>query len=212
MWKLSEAVNKNSRGEKYYKNFCMLFFTMPRPSISTATGDDGTTSLFGGGRISKASYRIQAYGDTDELNTIVGTILVEEMPENIRSQLTELQRMLFVLGADLATPLDSTAEVSRITEAAVQMIEQWGTELEKSLPSLSHFILPGGTRAACALHRARTVCRRTERWVVALVEKQQKINEHARIFLNRLSDYLFLAARVVNREAGVEEREWVPVE
>ena len=180
-----------------------------RPSISTRTGDRGTTGLYGGQRTSKSSPRIQAYGDVDELNALLGLVLCEhDLPEKLQTQLNEIQRVLFILGADLATPMESVAKVTRINEQHIEMVEQWGKRLEEALPSLTHFVLPSGTRSGCLLHHARTVCRRAERWVVALSEKET-VNEHACIYLNRLGDYLFITARTANKAAGQEEREWI---
>ena len=183
---------------------------MSRPTLSTTTGDKGTTGLYGGQRVTKCSDRIQAYGDVDELNAVLGLILSEqELPKVLRTQLAEVQRTLFVLGADLATPLESSAKVDRITEDHVKVLEQWGMRLEEELPQLQHFVLPSGSQVGCLLHLARTVCRRAERWVVALCEKEH-VSEPARIYINRLSDYLFLAARSANKALDQEEREWIP--
>jgi len=169
-------------------------------SVTTRTGDDGTTGLFGGQRISKASERIHSYGDTDELNAVVGLVLCEEIPPVICNQLSELQSLLFTLGADLAAPVSSSV---RITPEDVHVVERWISELESQLPSLRNFVLPRGSRSACLLHQARTICRRAERCAVDL-SKRETVNPHALVFLNRASDYLFLAARYVNDE----EVEW----
>ena len=182
--------------------------TMPRPSLSTATGDDGTTGLYGNARVSKDDARIHAYGTVDELNASVGIALADaEIPMILRGQLTELQRMLFTLGADLATREDHP-HMLRITTLDVAHVEAWGVMLEKDLQQLRHFILPGGSLLGANLHLARTICRRAERWMVTL-EKTEPVNPHAMIFMNRLSDYLFLAARAANAAAGVKETEWI---
>lgn len=182
-----------------------------RPTLSTTGGDNGTTGLFGGQRVSKASYRLHAYGSIDELNAIIGLILTEkDVPEDLAQQLHDVQKDLFCLGADLATPLDKTGDhIVRICEGDIKRIEKWGTALEGDLPALQRFVLPSGCRAAALLHQARTVCRRAERWMVHLGEKES-INEQALIYINRLSDYFFLVARTVNKAAGVLEREWMP--
>lgn len=181
---------------------------MPRPSISTRTGDTGSTGLFGGRRVSKASHRLHAYGTVDELNALLGVILADRtLPQPIDDTLTSVQRTLFCVGADLATPYDSRLQVDRVTADVVAMLEEWGAALEASLPPLTKFILPGVSSAGALCHQARTVCRRAERWVVALSE-HEKVNEHVVVYLNRLSDYLFLAARFVNKHAGAAEREW----
>ncbi len=176
-----------------------------RPTISTAGGDDGSTGLFGGERVSKASVRLHAYGTVDEMNAVLGLVLAEDIPEYLRTQLEQMQKDLFVLGSDLATPLSK--EGVRITHDDVQRIEHWGQEIESGLPALTQFILPSGCRAAALLHQARTICRRAERWLVHLAEEEE-INEHAKIYLNRLSDYLFLVARAVNKEAKAQETQW----
>ncbi len=180
---------------------------MSRPSISTATGDNGTTGLYGGKRVSKASDRIHTYGDVDELNALIGVLIAEELPETVRKQLVEVQRMLFILGADLASP-QTSPKVPRISERHVAIVEQWGEALEKDLPKLQHFILPSGSRAGSLAHHARTVCRRTERWAVALAAKE-KVSPEALIFMNRLSDYLFIVARTINKASGAAETQWI---
>lgn len=183
---------------------------MERPTISTATGDEGHTSLYGGKRVSKASKRIQAYGDVDELNAILGLVLAEEgVPEAIRTQLREIQRTLFIIGSDLATPISTEVNVPRATEQHITQLEQWGQRLEEVLPELHHFVLPSGSRPGCLLHLARTVCRRAERWIVAFAMEKQ-VNTHAKVYINRLSDYLFIAARVVNMHLKQAEVEWIP--
>lgn len=179
-----------------------------RPTLSTKTGDRGETGLFGGKRVSKTHTRIHAYGTVDELNACLGVIVAEDaLPDTIRTQCLEVQRMLFVLGSDLATPFEEKADVPRVEEKHIQELEQWGTDLEKSLPALKQFILPSGCRAGALLHQARTLARRAERHMVAL-QKQEKLNQHALIYINRLSDYFFLASRTVNKAAGVKETVW----
>ncbi len=178
-----------------------------RPGISTATGDDGTTGLADGTRLPKDHPRLAAYGTVDELNAVVGCVLALDTPKVVRSFLTAVQSELFILGSDLATPLGSRLTVPRITEDHVKQVELAGMALEQGLPPLQNFILPGGTPAAAHLHLARTVCRRAERCVQALA-RLEPVSPHALIYLNRLSDYLFLAAREVNRDAGKEETTW----
>lgn len=180
-----------------------------RPSLSTTGGDNGKTSLFGGERVSKSHYRIHAYGTIDELNAVLGLVLSEpDVPEALHDQLHQIQKDLFCLGADLATPVSkSGSKVVRMEEADITRVEQWGHMLEESLPAMDKFILPGGSRGAALLHQARTICRRAERWMVHLQE-QEAINTHALIYVNRLSDYLFLLSRKVNQVAKKEEVEW----
>jgi cob(I)alamin adenosyltransferase len=173
-------------------------------SIVTKTGDGGETALLGGKRVLKSDMRLHAYGTVDELNAFLGRVLAGEVPESIRSQIMRTQHLLFRLGADLAAPLEAKIETKRIDASHVGEVDQWVAELETRLPQLTHFILPGGSPNASALHVARTVCRRAERWTVALSEFEQ-VNPQAIIFLNRLGDFLFLAAREMNREAGAAE-------
>ncbi len=181
---------------------------MTRPSVSTATGDDGTTGLYGGARTTKDHPRLHAYGDIDELNALLGLILAEpRLPPVLEQQLGALQSTLFELGADLATPEGAAKNPLRLNAEHVAQLERWGVELEAELPLLTHFILPGGTALAGRLHIARTVSRRAERWLVSL-QLQEPVNPHAAVFLNRLSDYLFLAARYANKWAGGAERIW----
>ena len=178
-----------------------------RPTISTRTGDSGKTGLIGGGRVSKSSDRIQAIGSIDELNAILGLVLAEaEMPPQLCAQINLVQSHLFTLGADLASPL--AAPAACLSSEEITVIEEWGAAMEKELPPLKHFILPNGCRVACLLHQARAACRRAERWVTALAEKEE-VREPVKIYVNRLGDYLFLAARMANKTAGSGETEWV---
>ena len=180
-----------------------------RPTISTAGGDKGKTSLFGGERVSKSDNRIHAYGTVDELNAVLGLILAEsDVPGDLRDQLHEIQKDLFCLGADLATPLKKTGErVVRIEESDIHRIEAWGAALEQELPALQRFILPSGCRAAALLHQARTICRRAERWMVHLAE-EEPINDRSLIYLHPLPPYFFLVSRAVNKAAKMPETEW----
>ena len=180
-----------------------------RPSISTRTGDKGTTGLFGGQRVPKHHPRLHAYGTVDELNSVLGVVLAEPgLPGVVQEDLQDIQSILFAVGADLATPFDSAAQVDRLTKETIDILEEKALSLEKVLPQLQNFVLPGGSRAGALLHQARTVCRTAERWIVALAELEQ-VNEHVRVYINRLSDYLFLAARFTNRELEVPEQQWV---
>lgn len=180
---------------------------MERFSIVTKSGDKGKTGLFGGQRVSKASERLHAYGTVDELNALLGRVIAEEaVPEELKEQLIDVQRLLFRIGADLATPVESSAKIERVVEIDVQIVEEWIGDLEPTLPQLTKFILPSGSKSGSLLHHARTVCRRAERWVVELNEKEDT-NPHVQIYLNRLSDYLFVAARKVNNDLGAAEEE-----
>ena len=179
-----------------------------RPSLSTTAGDKGSTGLFGGKRISKASDRLHACGTVDELNSMLGRILVDRtLPELLADDLESIQCTLFCIGADIATPFESSAKVDRLQSEPIQQLEERGKVLEQQLSPLTKFILPGGSSVGSIFHQARTVCRRAERWTVALSEYEE-INEHLLVYLNRLSDYLFLAARMANKNAGADELEW----
>ncbi len=177
--------------------------------IYTRTGDDGTTGLFGGNRVPKHHPRLEAYGTVDELNSFLGLARTHLAPDDHQAEalLVQLQRLLFEVGADLATPLHSRARIARITPEHTEALEQEIDRLETALPPLRHFILPGGTPAAAMLHVARTVCRRAERCVSALAE-QEAINPELLRFLNRLSDLLFVLARWVNHTHGMAETPW----
>ncbi len=179
--------------------------------IYTRTGDDGQTSLFAGGRTSKDSPRLHAYGTVDELNSVIGLALAHSLSTAVSSWLNAVQNDLFVVGADLATPLDAEAKwITRVEEAQVTRLEREIDQMDEQLPELKSFILPGGTPGAATLHVARTVCRRAERWTVALMEHEgvENVNPVVQHYLNRLSDWLFTAARFENRQAGREETTW----
>jgi cob(I)alamin adenosyltransferase len=161
--------------------------------IATRTGDDGTTGLADGSRIPKDHLRVQAMGDVDELNSQLGVLLAEALPADVRELLITVQHELFNLGGELAMPgyeLVKPAAVLRLDEALAHYNEQ--------LPRLKEFILPAGTRSACIAHVCRTVARRAERAVVA-VGAAEPLNDAPRHYLNRLSDLLFVLARVLNR-------------
>ncbi|HEY5565185.1 MAG TPA: cob(I)yrinic acid a,c-diamide adenosyltransferase [Rhodothermia bacterium] len=179
--------------------------------IYTRTGDDGSTGIFGGGRVEKNHPRIHAYGAVDEVNAALGVAIACVPPgtafDDIREWLISLQRDLFVLGADLATPLRSKASVPRIDDDNVASLEQIIDEMDSQLPPLEHFILPGGHLAAAGLHVARTTCRRAEREVVEAVHAEA-LNPLTIKFLNRLSDLLFVSARLVNQRAGIADVIW----
>jgi len=181
--------------------------------IYTRTGDDGTTSLFGGERVGKGNPRIDAYGTVDEANSIVGLARAhlqgEPGEEELDPVLGDLQEELFVVGADLATPLNAKPVVERIEEAHVTALEDRIDRFDADLPSLDRFVLPGGTPVGASLHSARTVCRRAERRSVE-ASTSAPINEQAIVYLNRLSDLFFVLARWANRQAGVREDTWGP--
>lgn len=178
--------------------------------IYTKTGDAGETSLFDGTRVSKHDARVAAYGDVDELQAVLGVALAAGgAGDDITSLLIALQRDLFALGAQLADPRHKIA--ARVTKAAVSderiaALEHAIDRFEAELPPLRHFILAGGTPAGAALHLARTVCRRAERNVIGLGAGATE--PVIRTYLNRLSDLLFVMARVVNHRAGAPETKW----
>ena len=179
--------------------------------IYTKTGDKGETGLFGGGRVSKDHPRVEAYGDIDELNAALGMARSVELMPRIDEVLVPVQRDLFSIGALLATPnLDKVRqqlEKARIDEDRVAQLERAIDDGEAELEPLKSFILPGGTPKSAALHVARTVCRRAERRVIAL---RREVDVPAIViqYLNRLSDLLFVLARVANRRAGAGEVTW----
>lgn len=174
-------------------------------SIVTKTGDGGTTGLLGGSRVSKASPRPNACGSIDELNAALGLVLAEEkIPQKLHEQLIHVQHLLFRVGADIATPMTFPRGSLRLHPRDTEQLEEWLGTMEETLLPLTAFILPGGSRAGALLHLARTVCRRAERFVVELQEKEE-INPELLCFINRLGDYLFLAARTVNVAAGQAE-------
>ena len=170
--------------------------------IATRTGDAGETGLGDGSRVPKDHPRVAALGEIDELNSVLGVILAEEMPQDIRGALVGVQHDLLDLGGELSIPGHALLKPERVAFLDGEL-----ERLNTTLAPLKEFILPGGSRAAAAAHLARTVCRRAERSVVALGRKE-RVSETARQYLNRLSDLLFVAARVLNRAAGVEELQW----
>jgi len=177
--------------------------------IYTRGGDAGETSLGSGTRVGKDDARIDAYGDVDELNAVLGVALARGVPEPAASWLGRVQNELFDLGADLAVPLDDARERLRVTGEQVERLEGWCDEANEALPMLRSFILPGGSEAAALLHLARTVCRRAERRAVGL-RRRESVNPEALAYLNRLSDLLFILARAANAATGVEEPLWKP--
>jgi cob(I)alamin adenosyltransferase len=177
--------------------------------IYTKTGDKGETGLFGGQRVGKDAARIEAYGSVDEVNSVIGVVLSMNPPARLGPMLAQIQNDLFVVGADLATPQEKPGmSIERIGGAHSAALETFIDELEEELPALKSFILPGGTMAAAQLHFARTVSRRAERHAVRL-SHQETIGSGVIIYLNRLSDFLFVAARYANHAEGAEEVPWL---
>jgi len=170
--------------------------------ITTRTGDAGDTGLGDGTRVAKHSPRIAALGDLDELNSAIGLALAEEVPPELREALGEVQQDLFDLGGEVSIPGHALLKDQRVVFLE-ERLEAWNA----GLAPLKEFILPGGTRAAAAAHLARTVCRRAERSVVALAQREA-VSDAGRRYLNRLSDLLFVAARLLNRQAGRGDVQW----
>jgi cob(I)alamin adenosyltransferase len=170
--------------------------------VYTRAGDGGETSLVGGRRVSKSSLRVDAYGDVDELSSVIGLARASIDDQQIDETLGLIQNDLFTLGADLASPFD--VDVPRIEGFFIKKLEGLADEYLKELEPLKEFILPGGSRGGAALHLARTVARRAERRAVALSETE-KLNPATIAYLNRLSDLLFILARATNRRAGIPE-------
>lgn len=179
--------------------------------IYTKAGDGGKTYLFGGKKVSKNDLRVEAYGSVDELNSAIGWVKAQLKDSRAIEQLEILQKELFTLGADLATPADAKTpkKVPRIEQGHVARLEREIDRLQETLPPLRSFILPGGNPAGAALHLARSICRRAERAVVTL-SNRKKTGVVNQIYLNRLSDYLYVLARRVNRIENQPETPWVP--
>ncbi|MNT06036.1 Cob(I)yrinic acid a,c-diamide adenosyltransferase [compost metagenome] len=170
--------------------------------IATRTGDTGTTGLGDGSRTGKDSLRIAAIGDVDELNCHVGVLLTEELPEDVRAALLHIQHDLFDLGGELSIPGYTLLKTEQVAQ-----LDTWLADYNANLPRLAEFILPGGSRAAAQAHVCRTVCRRAERSLVAL-GTAEALNEAPRQYLNRLSDLMFVLARVLNRAGGGSDVLW----
>ena len=176
--------------------------------IYTRGGDAGETSLGDGSRISKLDARIAAYGTVDELNSAVGLTLAADCPDDIRAVLCRVQNELFDLGADLSVPMEQDARL-RVTQQQVDLLEGDCDRLNAELPELKSFVLPGGSEVAARLHVARTTCRRAEREALT-ASGLYAVNPLALVYLNRLSDLLFILARAANAATGHEEPLWRP--
>jgi cob(I)alamin adenosyltransferase len=176
--------------------------------IYTRQGDGGDTHLGDMSRVRKTHPRVAAYGDVDELNSVIGIARQEALPAGYDSWLARIQNDLFDLGADLCVPQGGDGEPLRVTAEQVARLEGWCDQVNDTLEALKSFVLPGGAAGAAALHLCRTVCRRAERSVIALTDVEP-INAHAVEYLNRLSDLFFILARGVNATAGGDVL-WVP--
>ncbi|KQZ39986.1 cob(I)yrinic acid a,c-diamide adenosyltransferase [Duganella sp. Root1480D1] len=170
--------------------------------IATRTGDKGTTGLGDGSRVDKDNVRIQAIGEVDELNSNLGVLLAETLPDEMREELVSIQHDLFDLGGELCIP-----GYQMIKEEHVERLDALLAKYNATLPALTEFILPAGSRAAAVSHVCRTVCRRAERAIVTL-GKTETINDFPRQYVNRLSDLMFVLARVLNRFAGGSDVLW----
>lgn len=180
--------------------------------IYTGTGDEGDTGLFGGGRVPKSHPRVSAYGAIDELNAMLGWTRTQTREPVIGSRIEAIQPDLFAIGAHLATrvrPGARAPQLPPLPEPRIVELEHWIDEAEARLPELRAFVMPGGSEGGSALHVARTVCRRAEREVVLLAQDDD-VPDAILVYLNRLSDLLFVWARLENLYAGAEERQWLP--
>ena len=178
--------------------------------IYTKTGDKGTTSLIGGTRVAKHHIRIETYGTVDELNSYVGLIGCQEIDQHHKTILKEIQDRLFTIGSSLAAdPEKSKMKIPDLLEEDIALLENEIDQMNEVLPELRHFILPGGNTIVSYCHLARCVCRRAERLTVALAESSF-VDDKVTIYLNRLSDYLFVLARKLCHDANAEEHIWLP--
>ena len=177
--------------------------------IYTKTGDKGETSLYGGKRVQKDALRIETYGTVDELNSVIGVCRSMGLPPEIDRFLEQIQRDLFALGAALATPHDSSRNLPSISAQEISRLEHHIDEIDPLVKPLKHFILPGGSQAGALLHFARAVCRRAERLLVRL-SREESTGAEPLVYLNRLSDLLFMAARRMSFLENSPEMEWRP--
>lgn len=172
--------------------------------VYTKTGDLGETSLVGGRRVSKSSLRVDSYGEVDELNSVLGIVQSIVNDGEIKELIESIQNGLFIMGGDLATPDNSEIGVPRIDSEMIEKFESLIDKYVREVGDLKEFILPGGSEPSSFLHLARTICRRAERKIVAL-NQEEKINSNLIIYINRLSDLLFMLARVINKRCDIEE-------
>jgi cob(I)alamin adenosyltransferase len=178
--------------------------------IYTKTGDQGTTALFGGKRVSKATLRIDAYGTVDELNSWVGVLRDQEVNKKRKEILIEIQDRLFTIGSILATePGNTKVKIPSLQEADVALLEREMDEMDSHLSPMKFFVLPGGHTSISFGHLARTVCRRAERLIIALHE-QEPVDPIVIRYMNRLSDYFFVLCRKVTAELNADETPWKP--
>lgn len=178
--------------------------------IYTKTGDTGLTSLIGGTRVPKHHLRIESYGTVDELNSYIGMIRDQQISEHQQQVLKEIQDRLFTIGSSLASdPEKSKMKIPDLHQADIEFLEKEIDEMTAQLPELRHFILPGGSASVSFCHIARCVCRRAERICVHLRE-ESPVDERVIVYLNRLSDYLFVLGRKLCFDQNIEENKWIP--
>ncbi len=188
--------------------------------IYTRTGDEGETSLCNGSRTFKDSLRVEAYGSVDEVSSYIGLAVVKTDQADLKFHLMEIQKDLFAVGSNLALPGVLSQEtigdksqfeqkIPKITDDMVKKLENWIDKYTKELPELNKFILSGGVEVSTLLHVARTICRKAERRVVSL-KRAEEIDKNVLKYMNRLSDYLFTAARLATHRAGKEDHKWIP--
>ena len=185
--------------------------------IYTKTGDKGTTALFGGTRVPKHHLRIESYGTVDELNSYLGIIKDQQIDNDIKKSLLKIQHDLFTLGAMLATPPEKETlkngkdrlNIPKINQSSIEFLENEIDKMDEELPPMTHFILPGGHQTVSFCHIARCVCRRSERLTVALNDRDT-VHDSILVYLNRLSDYLFVLARKLTKDLEAEEVKWIP--
>jgi len=178
--------------------------------IYTKTGDKGYTSLIGGTRVPKHHLRIESYGTVDELNSYIGLIRDQDIATHDKQILKEIQDRLFTIGSSLASdPERSKMIIPDLHQADIELLEKEMDAMNEKLPELRHFILPGGNNAISFCHIARCVCRRAERLAVNL-SVESTVEEKVNIYLNRLSDYLFVLARKIGNEQNIPENHWIP--
>jgi len=178
--------------------------------IYTKTGDKGNTSLIGGTRVPKYHLRIESYGTVDELNSYIGLIMCQDIDKHHQQILKEIQDRLFTIGSSLASdPERAKMKIPDLLAADIELLESEMDQMNEALPALKHFILPGGNTVVSYCHLARCVCRRAERLAVHLAA-ESFVDSNITIYLNRLSDYLFVLARKLNADAKTEENIWLP--
>lgn len=175
--------------------------------IYTKTGDQGETSMLGGKRISKSCLEMEAIGEVDELNADLGLLISELDLSEAKEKLTKIQHKLFVIGSNLAGLQTDLDGLPKLKKEDIEYLENWIDEMNSDLPELTNFILPGGFRVSALSYRARAVCRRAERMIIALSEKYE-VDEFIKQYLNRLSDLLFVLGRWLNKQGNIEENIW----